>query len=375
MGRLVVRRFQGSDTAAIARLNGRLQGEGFPYTVYAEDEPNENGGARPGGLRERLFVAAEGDEIRGAVWLREQPFRVGEREMTLGWAKYPVAESSIDPRYRGVPAGLVRQLLREQPRLMALGLGGHSGTFARLLAGMGWSGTTIPLQIHVVRPRRVLRRIPHLRGGPVRNLLMDLLAQTGLGWVGYRAYEWLKVGRRQTYPDYAAREVPRFGAWVDDTWSRCCEQYGFLAVRDASTLNRVFPQSFRGISRLRVLHRGREAGWISTVRVDMSSAWDNRDFGDLVVGLLADGLASPKDAAGVLASGCRHLLDTGVDLIFSNQAHPAWRDGLRSLGFIDGPSNFAFYRSPQAAALFEDPTVRSLGCHINRGDCDRPRLG
>ncbi len=373
--KLQVRRFEPGDAGGIEKLNQRLRAGGVPFPVFGEDVTRENGGGRTDPIRERLFVAAEGSEIRGAVWLREHEFWAGHNGLvTVGWAKYPVAESLIDARYRGVPASLISQLLREQPHLMALGMGGHSGAFARLLAGMGWKGTTIPLQIRIVHPTRVLRQIPHLRRSRGRRFLADLLAGSGLGWAGYKVFTSLKSTLAPPYPsDYEGEVVDELGAWTDSLWEECRGRYGFVAVRNKRMLDRLYPSSFKGLTRLRIKRAGEDVGWICLLRVDMRDTAGDDHFGRLSVGLLADCFAAPEHARGVLAVGAQYLVDADVDLIFSNQSHPAWTGALASLQFIQGPSNFAFCRSPRTEEVFGDEVVKGLGVHINRGDCDGPR--
>ena len=110
--RIVVRRFQNGDADAIRRLNHRLEAAGIEHRVYPEDlslNPDADLEVRP--INDSLHVAADGHEIRGGTWLREQYFWVEGRRHRVGWMKYPVAESLIDPTYAGVPASMMLQLL------------------------------------------------------------------------------------------------------------------------------------------------------------------------------------------------------------------------------------------------------------------------
>ena len=114
--RIVVRRFQNGDADPIGRLNHRLEGGGSEHRLYKEDlsvNPDADLEIRP--INDSLFVAADGDEIRGGAWLREQYFSVEGTLHRVGWMKYPVAESLVDPKYAGVPASMVLQFLRHQP--------------------------------------------------------------------------------------------------------------------------------------------------------------------------------------------------------------------------------------------------------------------
>jgi hypothetical protein len=370
--KLQIRRFEPADAPGIGRLNERLRAAGAHVPVYADDAGAGPHASDP--IRERLFVAVDGEEVRGAVWLREQAFWVGGQRLEAGWAKYPVAESLIDRRFSGVPAALLLRLLREQPRLLALGLGGHGTPFARLLAGMGWTGTTVPFQFQLVRPARALREIRYGGDGPGWRLLRRLLAYSGAGWAGYRVMTGARSrsGGRAASP-CQVEVTPTFASWADDIWLRNHVKYGFVGVRDRALLERLYPTDFAGLTRLKVSRAGEPVGWACVLRVDLRSTAGHEHFGRLSVGLVADAFAPPEEARVVLEAGVRHLRDSDVDVIFSNQSHPAWVAGLRSLGFLEGPSNFAFYRSPAVNGLWNG--AGGVGGHpfVNRGDCDGPR--
>jgi hypothetical protein len=94
----------------------------------------------------------------------------------------------------------------------------------------------------------------------------------------------------------------------------------------------------------------------------------HKQFGDMKVGSLVDGLALPGNEGLVVDHAVRALEERGVDLMVSNQSHAAWKRALRLAGFAQGPSNFAFACSQQLAM-----DIESLeSCHINRGDGDGP---
>jgi hypothetical protein len=164
--------------------------------------------------------------------------------------------------------------------------------------------------------------------------------------------------------------VGEFGPWADELWRSNRGHYSFAGRRDAGILNTLYPDDFEGITRLRVRRAGEDVGWICVLRVDHRNTAGNEYLGRQAVGLLADGFAAPEHARGVLGVGIRYLIDSDVDMIFSNQAHPAWISALRSMSFLQGPSNFAFFRSPAIEGLFDDG---ARDVFINRGDCDGPR--
>lgn len=360
-----VRRFEAGDSSGIARLNARLADGGADWTVWPEGAEQ-----RAGPLRARLFVADDGaGEIRGAAWIHEHEFWYRGEAIDAGWAKYPVAESLISPQYAGVAAALLVKLTREQPRLMALGMGGTGGQFARLLASMRWTGENLPFLIKVLRPTRVLRRLPALRRSPSRAVLADALALSGLGELGGRAVVGLLAAGAPSSQGLALEEVTHFEGWADEIWERSRGQHTFIARRDAAMLNGMYPASMP-VRRFRVRRDGAVIGWVVTLFRDLAYARPTA-FGPLRVGMLVDGLGLIADVPTLVRASLDALAADRPDVVFSNQADVRWIAALRQNGFVSGPSQFAFSASPKMADLLRDPSVR-LHMHMNRGDCDGP---
>jgi hypothetical protein len=358
----------------VDRLNARLEAGGVTHKVWPGPTGEVLGGSAESPRSSRLFVAAGDGEVRGGVWLAEQDFFVAGARERAAWLKYPVAESLVAPAFSGVPASLLLQLLREQPRLMALGLGGHEGPLARLLAGLRWTGVTVPFFARLVRPARVLRELRAIRHTGPRRLALDLLAASGLGWAGYRSLRWQRSWSLSSDARAArGEEVPSFGDWAEALWERHRSAYGLVGDRNRTTLNELYPASFAGLSRLRVRRSAEDIGWACTLRVDLREQGDERHFGRLAVGVLADGFGAPTDAAGIVGAAVDHLMRSDVDLIITNLSHPAWQGAVRAHGFLAGPSNFAFYQAPAMAKLLSTAAVQSAGLHLTRGDCDGPK--
>jgi hypothetical protein len=91
----------------------------------------------------------------------------------------------------------------------------------------------------------------------------------------------------------------------------------------------------------------RTLGWV--VVMDNSLRDDPR-FGRMRVGSVIDCLARPEDAPAVIRAATDFLLDRGVDMIGSNQAHPEWVRAFEANGFLSLPNRRYFAISP---ALFE----------------------
>ena len=201
----------------------------------------------------------------------------------------------------------------------------------------------------------------------MRRVGSNALALSGIGWMALAVLNGAtRLRGRSRMSGYHADEVEGLGAWADDVWMRVRDNYGFLAARDATTVESITPRS-TDIRYLRVRQGGSDVGWVYVLRHDFSKGTPDPNFGRLSVGMIADCLAEPKHASGVVRVALDALQSSGVDLVFSQQLHPAWTGALRSHGFLSTPSNFAFYASPQASKPIEWSS-----CHINRGDCDGP---
>lgn len=364
-----IRRYLLADEAGVHRLNARLERGGITDRVYPES-PSQPSEERGDPITQELYVAADGDEIRGGVWLHEHQFMRRGEIVRAGWLKYPVAESLINREHGGVPAAMLIAVMRRQPRLMALGMGSRDTPFASMLAGLGWRLDVVPFYVAPIHARRVFRELPHLRRSPRIHRIARIAARTGLATVAGGALSIVRgatsmVALRRV----EVRVTPDFGAWADAIWSRHKDAYGFVARRDARMLNAFYPADFQGLTRLRVTRRGQDIGWVI---VTISEPARDAAFGNLRVGLLADAFGDPADARTLLAAGTAFLVQSGADLVVTNQLHPAWRRPMRALGFLPGPSNVLLASSKPVASMLETE-LAAANLYINRGDCDGPR--
>jgi hypothetical protein len=227
-----------------------------------------------------------------------------------------------------------------------------------MLKRLNWRMAAIPFYFKAPHPSRFLRQIRALRTSAFRRLVCDAAAFSGTGWL---ALQLAGVARRTPGP--APLDVPAsFTGWADPVWEGCRASYAMSAVRDAATLDRLYPPSDPRFLRLRAA-----GGWAVLLDTAMRG---HKQFGDLRVGTLVDCLAPPEDAAAVVRTAARTLEERGVDLIVSNQLHRAWQAALTAAGFRQGPSNFLLALSPALAALVEGRAEQEI--HMNRGDGDGP---
>ncbi len=368
--RIVVRRYQNGDADAVERLNRRLVAGQSEHRLYREDlsvNPDADLDVRP--VNDSLFVAADGSELRGGAWLREQYFWVDGVQHRLGWMKYPVSESLVDPQYAGVPASMVLQLLRQQPYLMGVGMGGHEGPFARLLAKVSWTASTVPFLFKILRPYRVLRGLTYARRRWWLKAAMDAAAWSGAGWAAHRLYS--AFHREREDPALGMTEEARFSPWADDVWEACRDGYAAVAVRDGKTLDFTYPPGLPNVRRLRISRAGHDIGW-ACVQTLPPTAGQTAYFGSLEVGLINDAFSLPSDAGAVLQAGIARLRELGTDMVITYVSHVSWVEAARRLGFLSGPSTLALYRSPKAEQLLVASGTQGTRCHFTRADGHGP---
>jgi hypothetical protein len=358
---LTIRRYRADDAEAIARFNQRMSSAANPHRLYAEPPQGEDESALP---RERLFVATDGEEIRGGAFLRESTVNLPDGAATVGWVKYPLAESLIAKQYAGVPAALLLHLMREQPSLAAVGMGGHGGPFAQLLARLGWKGDIVPTLLAPLRLASVLRALPHVRQRATLRRLGALLRGSGAALAlgaGYRSM--LHVRAWWHLRSTTVTEFDRFDGWADRVWDRCAPEYPMINVRTSTALNWKYPVGTPGLHRLRIERGGQACGW-ATVQLFDGRGHADAPYGPLVLGVICDGLSMPHDATLVCHAAVRFLAARGADLLIANHSHPEWLRALKRAGLLAGPANFAFYRSrvlEQRLARNEGPTFVSRG--------------
>ena len=304
-----------------------------------------------------VFLATEGDAVRGGYILRRQRFWVAGRETSAAHYRLPLSEGVADRRYAGLGLRLVRDALAREPRLYALGMGGWDKPLPQMLKRLGWRMCEVPFHFKVLHAGRFLRNIEALRTSPLRRLGLDAAALTGAGGLGMAV---MGHGKRV---DPVKRDVASaFAGWADEVWDRAREQYGLIAARDADTLDALYPPADTRFLRVRA-----GGGWAVALDTQMRG---HKQFGDMRVGSIVDCLAAPQDAAGVIRAATCELEEREVDMVISNQLHGRWSAALRDGGFRAGPSNFLLALSPALATLAGAAPEHDF--HFNRGDGDGP---
>ncbi|NNL67905.1 MAG: hypothetical protein HKP30_16775, partial [Myxococcales bacterium] len=318
------------------------------------------------------YLAVEGeDEVRGGYALKPHEWTVrGESHLVTDW-QGPITEAVVNRRYNTLGIRLLREMLKQYPLLYSWGHGGLEQPMLEMLRSLGWLLHGTPFCLRVLKPVRFLRRNRYLRTTAARKLALDALAWSGAGSLGLRAlHAGLGIGKQRSAPA-EVEIVPRFEAWADALFERCKGAYVAIGARDADTMNALVPEGERwppGI-RLRVRRDGETIGWAIVLDTSME---DDRRFGTCRVGSVVDCLAHPDDAEAVVGAAFRHLRERGVDLVISNQSHPAWLAGFAAHGFHLVPERRVFAASPALRELLSPVEESLAGLHLTNMDGHGP---
>ncbi|MFK7897266.1 MAG: hypothetical protein AB8G23_15610 [Myxococcota bacterium] len=347
-----------------------LEGEtGWGWYEWAEDDwmpPRE--GAEI--WREHHVAIDDEGEVRGAFALKPQPWLIrGEIKTVTDW-QGPVSEGLLSRKYATLGLRMIRDMLKKYPLLYSWGHGGNEGAMLQLLVTLKWLIHETPFCLKVRHPFRFLRRNRYLRNSARNRIALDLLAFTGAGWLGFKLLHFaLGLGKSRD-KGLETTIVDEFGDWADVVWKNCSPAYQALGLRDAETMNRLVPKvGWPGGIRLRIRRGGEDIGW--AVVLDNALENDPR-FGDLRVGCVADCLALPQDTEAVLSEATRFLEARGVDMIGSNQSHPAWVEGFKKQGYLILADRRCFAASPalqEAMAPFDETKA---GLHLTNMDGHGP---
>jgi len=357
---------------AVLAFNRRMREGGTSWGWY-ERAGDEWIPPRPGQKvwREHYLAVEGGTEVRGAYALKPHEWWVnGEPMIVTDW-QGPVSEGLLSRKYNTLGLRLLRDMLKRYPRLYSWGHGGEEAKMFQMLVSMKWLLVGTPFCLRVLRPHRFLRSNRYLRGSPRNRLALDALAWSGLGWLGLKAlHAGLALRGGATGRGLDVEVVERFGSFADAVWERSHGSYRAVALRDAATLNATMPEGgWPPVIRLRMRRGGEDVGWAAVMD---NALHDDARFGDLRVGSVVDGLARPEDAADVAAAATGFLADRGVDLLCSNQSHPAWVRGLEASGYLALANRRYFVASPELQKALGDAASARAGLHLTNLDGHGP---
>jgi hypothetical protein len=354
--------------SALERMNAKLAAAGSRWRFPAKERPSD---AERLPVWEESFVAVEGEECYGGYVIKHQRFYLRNRPLELANLQLPLSLGEVESAYGHVSAALLIDLLRRNPRCYALGLGSEDSQLARLLAAAGWEHTAVPFYFNVKAGNRFARSIRLPADKSRLQAALRVLGHLRAAGIALRARQTLRSRRASGPPPQRgrARELAAFDGAADELFSRHAGSYSLVADRCAAALNALYPDHDDRFIRLSVESAGRPIGWALLLDTAMR---DDKYFGDLRVGTLVDCFAAPADAPAIVAAADDVLGRRGVDLVISNQLHPAWCAALERAGYQRGPSNFFFYYSQGLAGALSEVPDWERGIHMNRGDGEGP---
>lgn len=349
---------------AVRAFNTRIRPVAPQFQV--RDTPNV--APTPGTLEHRVHLAVEEDVVRGSVMLQRQPFVAAGQALDAANMQLPISEALADNRFSYLGMWLVKQMLRIQPLVFGVGMGGLEQPLPKLLAAMGWQVGVVPFLFHVHRPRRFLTRLPALQRTPARRLAAHVAAFSGAGWVGGRLVAAWDARRSLGAPRLEAQPVAAWEAWADDVWRTVAPTIAFGAVRDRAALEALYPVGGPRdrYHRYRLVEGERTVGWVVVLDTPMrGSAY----FGDLRVGTILDLVAEPGRELAAAVAARRVMASRGVDVSIVNQRHAGWVTALQAAGYRSASSNYVLALSPKLAKLVEGAGGADLVL-MTRGDGD-----
>jgi hypothetical protein len=360
--------FENAHVAAVKDFNRRIAAGGSTWQFPESPVPSWLAPQPGSPVYQEFFLASDGDVVRGAYALQRRPACIGGEGVSLGAWYLPISEGAVDPKHALVATLLMRDALRREPLSYGLGMDGMESQLSKLAGAMRCERRLVPFFVRIERGERFVREARYVRRSPAAAAALDIGAVTGLAWLGAKLVK-LALRRGPGLAGASAEAVPEFGPWADELWERCRGHYSFVERRDAATLARVYPAERPRFERLRISRDGRAIGWAVLQQAEMR---DNPNFGTLHVGRITDAFAAPDDAGAVIRAAADALSARGVDVMLSNQLHPAWCEALRRNAFLTGPSNYVFAPTAPLAERIHaaDPDYRRV--HVNRGDGDGP---
>jgi hypothetical protein len=368
---IVVQPFTDDHTPAVEEFNKRLRARAITYQFPESPIPWWLPRRDPIPLYQEYFVTLEAAVVRGAYILKLQTFAFDGRITMIGHYHLPISEGVVDSRYAIVGLRMLRDALSRQPLLFSVGMGGYNEAVAQLEKNMKWSMVSCPFYFKVNHAFRFLREIVFLRRNRYKRVILDILAFSGLGWIAIHSLQSLRGATQRSATSVRVEEVESFSSWADEIWKRAKDDYAMIAVRDATILNTLYPESNKRFKRLKVLRQGHLIGWVVVLDTQMT---EHNHFGAMRVGSVADCLAVPGEEQRVIAIATKYLQGRDVDIIVSNQLHRSWCKAFAANGYLRGPSNFIFAACPQLAEKLHPFEVNASRVHMTRGDGDGPYM-
>jgi hypothetical protein len=317
-------------------------------------------------IYQEFYLATDSDAVRGAYILKFQDFFVGGKIQPVAYYHLPISEGIVNKMYSSIGVHMLRSAIKAQPMLYCLGMGGVDRPLPRMLKAMGWSLSGVPFFFKVNNTPRFLRHMAPLRESALNRRVCDLAAVSGAGAIAINLLQRIHSKRKDR--SVTVESVSSFGEWADVLWREYHSHYKLVGTRDAANLKVLYPPD-KNFLVIKVSRGAEVLGWAVMLDTQMQN---NKYFGNLRVGSIADCMASPDNAQAVIQAASQFLQERGVDLMVCNQSHAAWSAALKSNGFLQGPSNFIFAASKALGELLAPFERNKDQIYFMRGDGDGP---
>lgn len=355
--------YQESLEPAVDRFNERLAAGGKSEFSFPESHRDvEN---NPFVRRNYYLAVDDGGEVRGGYIIRTQPFSIGGKPFDHSFLKLPISEGVIDRRFAATGIQLLQDVLERSPSVYALGMGGIANPLPRLLQRMNWTVSEVPFFFKIRNAPAAIANLDVFRSGNWLSRFSKLASHTKLASIGLRAIQPPTRENRGV----SVTVEKGFGNWANEIWNDSCSDYSMIAERTMNTLPTLYKPFGGKILVLRIRRDGKTIGWTTAMVTSMKN---HKNFRNLRVATLVDGLAPRKDVPEVVSASIHHLESQNPDIIISNQLNSRWQEALRHCHFRNGPSNFAYALSPSTQQTLHSVSAAFTDIHINRGDGDGP---
>jgi hypothetical protein len=317
-------------------------------------------------LYQEYYVALEGETVRGAFILKYQDFLVSGTTEPVVYYHLPVSEGIVNKAYASVGVLMLRTAVKMRPMLFALGMGGFDRPLPTMLKAMGWSLSAVPFYFRINHPVGLLRQIAPLRQSSGRRALANFAAFSGAGYLAIKTAQSLRTSKGDR--SIRTEIIRKFGPWADELWQEHKSRYPLIADRSSAALNILYPPDKNFIC-LKIAREGETVGWAVLLDTQMR---DNKYFGNLRVGTIADAFAAPEHSTEIIQAATQILEARNVDLVIANHSNTVWGKAFLSNGYFEGPSNFIFAASKPLAEKLAPLDTNRPSIYFMRGDGDGP---
>lgn len=354
--------------AAVKKFNERMlaaQTELF-FTFPEVAKSSELAKDENSRIYQQYYLAVEEDNVHGGYILKQQPSQKLNNEITIGNYQLPLSEGIINPRFAMVGVQIYLDVIRKQKYLYSLGMGNQNRPLPQFLKKMGWSVGDVPFFFKILKPTNVIKYMPAIRNHYRLKPFMFILDQLKIFSLMINIYNLLqKIRSNKTDAKIVVTHEPEFSNWADEIWQQSKNDFQWICERSSEILNTLYPSKSNRYIRLHLKKENKSIGWALVLATQMK---EHKQFPNMKVGTIADGLCLKGYENDLIVACERFLQKQSVDLIISNQSHHRWTQAFKSNGYLNAPTNYIIAFSPEMMKGLTDFSQ----CHINRGDGDGP---